>query len=117
MKSALKSIVMLSIFALIFTFVFNNDLYSQGRGKGMKTGTGQNWVDANGDGVCDNFVDANGDGINDNPQGYRGGKGNGTVSAKKGAGRNITNPGVCNGTGKGRRAGAAGATVTPKVTK
>lgn len=27
---------------------------------------GQNYVDANGDGICDNFVDNNGDGINDN---------------------------------------------------
>ncbi len=36
---------------------------------------GQNYVDANGDGICDNFVDADGDGINDNCPGYGNGQG------------------------------------------
>jgi hypothetical protein len=103
MKSTIKSIVLLSVFAFIFTLVLNKDLYSQGRGKGMKTGTtGSNWVDANGDGICDNFVDANGDGINDNPQGYRGGRGSSTTSARQGASKTGTTYGVCDGTRKGR---------------
>lgn len=38
---------------------------------------GQNYVDADGDGICDNFVDANGDGINDNCPGYGYGYGQG----------------------------------------
>lgn len=38
---------------------------------------GQNYVDANGDGICDNFVDNNGDGINDNCPGYGQGQGQG----------------------------------------
>jgi len=36
---------------------------------------GQNYVDANGDGICDNFVDNNGDGRNDNCPGYGNGLG------------------------------------------
>ena len=44
-----------------------------GGGRGGRCG--QNYVDANGDGVCDNFVDANGDGINDNCPGYGNGQG------------------------------------------
>ena len=116
MKSTIKSIVLLSMFAFVFTLALNGDLYSQGRGKGMKTGTtGQNWVDTNGDGICDNFVDANGDGINDNPQGYRGGSGTGVKGKGQGVGRFGTSSGVCDGTGKGR--GGMNTTVTPKVTK
>jgi hypothetical protein len=112
MKSTIKSIVLLSVFAFIFTLVINNDLYSQGRGRGMKTGTtGQNFVDANGDGICDNFVDVNGDGINDNPQGYRGGRSNSTISAKQRAAKTGTTYGVCDGTRKGR-SGVITTTIT-----
>lgn len=46
-----------------------------GRGSGPRCG--QNYVDNNGDGVCDNFVDNNGDGINDNCPGYGYGYGQG----------------------------------------
>ena len=34
-----------------------------------------NFVDADGDGICDNFVDADGDGVNDNCPGYGNGQG------------------------------------------
>ena len=44
-------------------------------GCGRNPQCGQNYVDANGDGICDNFVDNNGDGRNDNCPGY--GKGQG----------------------------------------
>lgn len=36
---------------------------------------GQNYVDADGDGVCDNFVDEDGDGINDNCPAFGNGQG------------------------------------------
>ena len=45
-----------------------------GRGNGR---CGQNYVDADGDGICDNFVDVDGDGINDNCPGYGNGQGRG----------------------------------------
>ncbi len=119
MKSTIKSIVILSMFAFILTFVMSADTFAQGRGKGMKTGTGQKWVDANGDGICDNFVDANGDGINDNPQGYRAGSGTGVKGKGQGVGRFGAKSGVCDGTAKGRRGLGTGNTTgtTPKVNK
>lgn len=42
--------------------------YGCGRngGCGKNAGCGQNYMDNNGDGICDNFLDENGDGINDN---------------------------------------------------
>lgn len=43
-------------------------------GGGRNGRCGQNYVDADGDGVCDNFVDADGDGINDNCPGYGNGQ-------------------------------------------
>lgn len=46
-------------------------------GCGRNGGCGQNYADADGDGVCDNFVDANGDGINDNCPGNGNGQGRG----------------------------------------
>lgn len=55
-----------------------------GRGSGPRCG--QNYVDANGDGVCDNFVDNNGDGINDNCPGYGQGWGQGQRRGQGGAG-------------------------------
>ncbi len=42
---------------------------------------GQNYVDADGDGICDNFVDNNGDGINDNCPGNGQGQGRGQYKA------------------------------------
>ncbi|MCI9098724.1 MAG: peptidoglycan-binding protein [Lachnospiraceae bacterium] len=44
-------------------------------GCGRNPQCGQNYVDANGDGICDNFVDNNGDGRNDNCPGYGNGQG------------------------------------------
>lgn len=55
-----------------------------GRGSGPRCG--QNYVDNNGDGVCDYFVDNNGDGINDNCPGYGYGQGQGQRRGQGGAG-------------------------------
>lgn len=69
----------LFIFATIalFTFAFvTENIHAQKRnGRGCQARTHQ-FVDANGDGVCDNFVDANGDGVCDNCI-KRGGRGRG----------------------------------------
>lgn len=44
-------------------------------GSGRNGRCGQNYVDADGDGVCDNFVDEDGDGVNDNCPGLGNGQG------------------------------------------
>ena len=84
------------------------------------TQTGPNWVDENGDGICDNYGTANqgtgkrhgrrGQGMN-NGTGTRGGYGNGTGLRPQdgtGLGRkggNATGTGTCDGTGpKGKAA-------------
>jgi hypothetical protein len=108
MKTRFFLVTRIGMFAFILFIFFSANSFSQGKGfgsKGIKSGTGTthgvNWVDANGDGICDNFVDANGDGINDNPKGFRGGKGNGQGSANC-VGKFGSKSGVCDGTGKGR---------------
>jgi hypothetical protein len=75
---------------VILAVSLNSDLFAQGGKKGNPNSPKTNWVDANGDGVCDNytgspkmnhgkvkpnFVDADGDGICDNNTGTL--KGNG----------------------------------------
>lgn len=80
--------IMLILAAVLLTVSLNNDLLAQG-GKMVKKQLKTNWVDVDGDGVCDNytgtpkrlnaqtpaaanFVDADGDGVCDNtgnPQG------------------------------------------------
>lgn len=44
-------------------------------GCGRNGRRGQNYADANGDGICDNYADADGDGVNDNCPGYGNGQG------------------------------------------
>ncbi len=43
-------------------------------GCGRNGRCGQNYADANGDGICDNYADADGDGVNDNCPGYGNGR-------------------------------------------
>lgn len=52
-------------------------------GCGRNPQCGQNYVDANGDGICDNFVDNDGDGRNDNCPGYGNGLGLGCGNGQK----------------------------------
>jgi hypothetical protein len=109
MKNQIKSISLFSLLTvLLFAFTASNS-YSQNKGYGstkIKAGTGTvhgiNWVDNDGDGICDNFVDANGDGINDNPKGLRQGKSS-TLKSASGTGRFGSGTGVCDGTRKGSR--------------
>ncbi len=79
-----------------------------------RASAGANFVDANGDGICDN-VATGARGANGQGQGkaYRGGKGDGThVGPKDGTGFGApsgagTGTGICDGTGpKGRGRGA-----------
>ena len=71
-------------------------------GCGRNPQCGQNYVDIDGDGVCDNFVDANGDGINDNCPGYGNGRGCGNGPGY-GNGQGCGNgPGYGNVQGKGQ---------------
>lgn len=73
-----KTLVLIAIAGMMV--LFSNEIYAQ-NGKGKSSAPKTNWVDANGDGVCDsytgtpkqnkgavkpNFVDADGDGICDN---------------------------------------------------
>lgn len=64
---------------------------SANRGAAMagqgQTRTGINFVDANGDGVCDNFVDADGDGVSDNRMGPQSHVGQGQGAMTRGHGR------------------------------
>lgn len=78
--------------------------YCGGRGPqygGRGPQCGQNYIDADGNGICDNFVDQNGDGINDNCPGYG-----------QGAGR-----GQGQGQGLGQRGTAAASPVQNTVVK
>lgn len=80
--------MMLILAAVVLTVSLNNDLFAQEGGKKLQKQLKTNWVDLDGDGVCDNytgaknlnkknpaapnFVDADGDGVCDNtgnPQG------------------------------------------------
>ena len=62
-------------------------------------GQGPNFVDADGDTVCDNFVDTDGDGINDDCAGY--GAGNGGNGPRDGTGYRNGGAGGCGGGGCG----------------
>ncbi|MBA4406915.1 hypothetical protein C0389_06540 [bacterium] len=98
---------------VLFTIVlFNSNANAQttGNGRGAKV----NWVDANGDGICDN-VGTSLQGVNRTGKGYgkKDGTGNplrpqdGTGFGAKGG--NLTGTGVCDGSGPkgsmGRRGG------------
>lgn len=90
----MKNSIYLTLFAiLIGLFVFNSDSFAQGKGKGQggsNSAPKSNFVDENGDGICDNFIDENGDGICDHCTGtgeksgsgnqYGKGKGQGGVN-------------------------------------
>ena len=94
------------ILAAIFTFIlFSNSTYAQSTGSPGSQGVrGTNWVDANGDGICDNYGTANQGSLqNGNGYGKKDGTGNpvrpqdGTGYGKKSG--NATGTGVCDGTG------------------
>jgi hypothetical protein len=76
----------LAVLTLITFFMASVESDANGRnGKGNNGNKGGNngthqFVDANGDGVCDNFIDADGDGVCDNCTGKGTGKGNRTGS-------------------------------------
>lgn len=91
---------------LFLALLFTTNTYAQttpsGNGKGL--GAKTNWVDADGDGICDNVGTSN-QGVNRSGKGYgkKDGTGNpvrpqdGTGFGKKGG--NATGTGACDGTG------------------
>ena len=108
----MKKGLLLSIFLVLFAFVsVTTDMNAQGKGnKGNKGGFGNvgenkgfngtctntqgsftrgNFVDADGDGVCDNFIDEDGDGVCDHCANLGGGRGhrgfNGTCTNTQGS--------------------------------
>ncbi|MGB9771692.1 MAG: T9SS type A sorting domain-containing protein [Candidatus Kapaibacteriota bacterium] len=89
----MKKFMFLGLAVLVLSLYAQVQTYAQGRGWNKNfQGRGANcqFVDLNGDGICDNFVDANNDGICDNCRGF--GKG-----GMKGIGGNFQ------GQGKGLR--------------
>lgn len=84
----------------------------------LNNGTGPNWVDADGDGICDNFG-TDKQGVNRQGRGYGKMDGTGTplrpqdgtgFGAKRGGGIG-TGTGVCDGTGSGAGTGSATGTT------
>lgn len=98
----MKKSLSIWLLTIVFAFTFSNVLYSQ-RGKGNYYSKGKaincQFVDLNGDGICDNFIDANNDGRCDNCKSL--GQGYGYNSNKQGRGlrqRNFVdanNDGIC----------------------
>ncbi len=100
----MKRTALLTI-AVVFSVLFlastaNAQTTGSGQGKGVKT----NWVDANGDGICDNFGTSNQGSMNSGKGfGKKDGTGNplrpqnGTGYGAKGG--NLTGTGVCDGSG------------------
>lgn len=68
-----KFFLLTALLLFVGSFIITVEADAQGRGKQART----NFVDADGDGVCDNFVDADGDGVCDHCVGTREGNGNG----------------------------------------
>lgn len=89
-KIALAAIAVVFLASISFTNAQVKDVKKQGANHGV------NFVDANGDGICDNFTGTKGNGPKDGT-GNKNGKGQGM---KKGNG-NGNGTGICNGTGKG----------------
>ncbi len=91
-KIALAAIAIVFFASISFTNAQVKDVKKQGVNKGV------NFVDANGDGICDNFTGTKGNGPKDGT-GNKNGKGKGM---KKGNGNGT---GICNGTGMGSGTG------------
>ncbi|MFN3306727.1 MAG: hypothetical protein ACK42Z_06035, partial [Candidatus Kapaibacteriota bacterium] len=83
----MKKIGFFWFLTVVFTLTLSNVSYSQG-GKKLYSGKGKavncQFVDQNGDGICDNFIDANNDGRCDNCKGF--GQGYGYNPNKQGRG-------------------------------
>ncbi|MFH1198348.1 MAG: hypothetical protein V1720_21785 [bacterium] len=108
----MKRSIFFSIAAVIAFLFFSTNINAQNQGKGNGTpGSGNpdapkvNWVDANGDGICDNFGTTNQGSGKGKGYGKKDGTGNhvrpqdGTGYGKKGG----NGTGICDGTGsKGR---------------
>lgn len=101
-------------FAIVLTLVFlsstaNAQSSGNGVGKGLKT----NWVDLNGDGICDNFGTSQ-QGVNRTGKGYGKKDGSGTpIRPQDGTGfgaknGNLTGTGTCDGTGSTTSTGSKG---------
>ncbi len=99
-----KSLVLIAVVGMLV--FFGTEMYAQG-GKGKSSAPKTNWVDANGDGICDsytgtpkmnkgavkpNFVDADGDGVCDNNT-------SGTGNGKKTNFVDADGDGVCDNVG------------------
>ena len=95
------------LFAVIFSiFLLSSISHAQSTSGTQPTGKGINWVDANGDGICDNFGTANQVSLRAGKgYGKKDGTGNpvrpqdGTGFGQKGGKSTVSGTGVCDGTG------------------
>lgn len=126
----MRKILVLTVIALTLA-IFGTELMAQGgKGKGKSNAPKTNWVDANGDGVCDNvgtagtnngavrpnYIDADGDGICDNANGTTGkGQRLNFVDANGDGVCDNAGTGTCTGTkqGKGFKGKRNGTCTTP----
>jgi hypothetical protein len=104
MEHKMKNALFLTIAILFSVVLLSTNVNAQTTGKGNSKAPKTNWVDKNGDGICDNVGTAN-HGNKGTGKGYgkKDGSGNplspadGTGFGKKGGKGNCT--GVCDGTG------------------